>query len=109
MLIEIKRGETLKTNVWFREGENLIDLSNFEILFTIKKNKEDLDKEDKVAIVKKTLRQVETGKAILFLSEEDTFHPSGTYAFDFKIRRDDGEMTKIGVGEFIINGVATNR
>lgn len=109
--ITLDRGETFNKVVSFirKSDRELLDLTGFEILFTAKKNSEDLDKEDKSAIIKKTLIQTEIGKSILSLSEEDTFHPSGRYACDFKIRRRDGKLTKLGHCELIIKGVATNR
>lgn len=107
---------TNQINYTFRRIDGTpIDVTTATILFTVKDVASDQDATDSTALIKKELSITDgaNGKASLFLTQNDTFIPAGSYYYDIKIiQTSDSDPTTVDIGlmgAFTITASDTNR
>ncbi len=91
--------------ITFTENDSPVDITDYTILFTVKKQC-DINKSDDFALIKKTITEhidAEGGKSNIELSNEDTDIDAGNYYWDLRLikhgsivqtKRDNLEITQ---------------
>jgi len=116
MDITMPMAVTNSINYTFKRKDGTpIDITTATIFFTVKDVEWDSDSGDTTAKIKKELSITDgvNGKASLFLTQQDTFIPVGSYYYDIKIIQTYDDLdTRVDValiGTFTITSDSTNR
>lgn len=109
--VDIERGTSFTLPVFLKdENNNPIISSDFQIYFTLKKNKFDFDYDDEQALIKKdaVLGDEKTGRYDINLSSRDTWLPPGEYYFDIMLKKGD-DIYRLYCAETAITEAPSNR
>jgi len=85
--IYVKRGDSLKREISIKDGGEPVDITNWTIYFTVKKNKTDSDDD---AVIKKditTHTDPVNGKSYLLVLPSEMDNLVGTYYYDVQVKR----------------------
>lgn len=115
--IEMPKATTAKIKFDFTKQDNVtpIDITNCTIFFTVKDDPSDDVVTDSSARIKKemTITDGANGKASLYISQDDSFFPTGNYYHDVKIFRPDAINSDDAMlafkGSFNLTDSTTNR
>lgn len=107
--------KTKKSYLLIIEDEGVIDITNWEVYFTVKENMEDADNE---AVIKKDIGEMSgadvshsnptSGETIITLTESDTDRV-GSFYYDIKYIDDDGNSEVIYMGRITFIDSVTKR
>jgi len=100
--ISIKRGDTWSRGIYFQDANcSPIDISGWELRFTVKAKVDDPDSSAVIAKVITTFPNPTAGEAELELTPVDTNQVIGSYLFDIQVKTNNDEVYTILEG--IIN------
>lgn len=108
----IQRGASLTIPVTVKTPhDEPIDLTGLRVSFTIKKVREDFDREDVFPYVRKDFdpQEPEDGRFLILLSSADTDFQPGDFWFDIQLTAEDGMVNRLTTLQFELAGGPTNR
>jgi hypothetical protein len=91
----IIRGTDNSIKITFTENSSPVDITGYEVLFTLKKQC-DIDKDDTYALISKDITDhtdPTAGETTLVLTNEDTDIEAGNYYYDLRLVKD-GTITQ---------------
>lgn len=104
--LSMVRGDTLETTLTFTDADdNVIDITDWTIFFTVKKEEYLTDDDDSEAEISKseTITDGTSGQYTLTIDPEDTEEVDpGLYVYDIQIKKDDGSIQTVVIGNFEI-------
>lgn len=109
----IQRGCSLMIPVEIKDNyEAAIDISEYQICFTVKKEKTDFDRHDDFAYIKKDFLPDDPthGKFIIQLTSRDTDFEPGRFYFDIELcHKTNGAVARLCTMSFTLDGGPSNR
>ena len=108
--LSVYRGDTFSRSLSFTNNASaVIDITDWIIFFTVKKNEEDSDDN---AVIKKDIT-VHTNAALglssISLDDDDTDIAPRDYWYDIQVKKDTGEIKTITKDKFIVHTDITRR
>ncbi len=108
--LSVYRGDDFSRSLSFTNAAGAaIDITDWIIFFTVKKNQEDLDT---AAVISKDITvhtNAAAGLSALTLTDVDTNISPDDYWYDIQIKKDTGEITTLMVDKFIVHTDITRR
>ncbi len=100
--LSIKRGDSWSRTLYFQDGDGAaIDITGWEIRFTVKAKIDDLDSAAVISKIITVFTDPTAGEAGISLSTTDTNQVIGSYLFDIQAKTNLGQVTTVLEG--IIN------
>ena len=110
--IEIKRGDTAKYNIYFKDtNEDPIDITGYTVWFTVRRDEPASSVEDDsdADLAGEAIDQASfsAGLAVIEFSATDTTLDFGYYWYDIQYKKPDGTIYSSAAGEFIVSADIT--
>jgi len=94
--LNIKRGDSWSRTLYFQDGDgNPLDITGWEIRFTIKAKIDDLDNAAIIHQIITTFTNPIAGEAGISLSATETAQAIGSYLFDIQAKTNLGQVTTV--------------
>lgn len=107
---DISRGTSVMIPIILKkDNDTILDVTGYELVFTLKAQQSDFDYDDDRALITKTFQPApEMGRFNVCLTSKETWLEPGVYYFDLMLSRNQG-CTRLAIFKVAIVGGPTNR
>jgi len=108
--LSLFRGDNKSYTLTFIDGDGAaIDITDWTIFFTVKKNKLAVDADADISKDITSHTAPLTGLSAITLTASDTDLDPRVYWYDIQVKKDDGKIATVMKGQFVVKGDITRR